>query len=91
METSSFGSWSCRRYVWQDRALVWGTDCTYHPDRNTREFMDMIYAADSPVKEILCGHLHFSWDGAVTETTRQHVFSPAFEKKIGVVTVSPLQ
>ena len=46
----------------------------------------MIYAKDSPVKEIVSGHLHFTWDGDITESTRQHVFSPAFQK-IGVITV----
>ena len=73
--------------VWQDRALVWGEDCNYRPDENTKKIMDMIYAKDSPVKEIVCGHLHFSWDGYITENTHEHVFSPAFSKKVGVITV----
>lgn len=73
--------------AWQDRALVWGEDCNYQPDANTEKFMDIIYASDSPVKEILCGHLHFTWDGYITEYVHEHVFSPAFEKKIGVITV----
>lgn len=73
--------------VWQNRALVWGEDCNYRPDANTKEFMDMVYAADSPVKEILCGHLHFSWDGYITENIHEHIFSPAFTKSVGVITV----
>ena len=73
--------------VWQERALVWGKDCNYRPDENTKKLMDIIYAEDSPVKEIVCGHLHFSWDGYITENIHEHVFSPAFSKKVGVITV----
>ena len=73
--------------VWQERALVWGEDCNYQPDQNTEELMNLIYAENSPVKEILCGHLHFSWDGYITENTHEHVFSPAFTQTVGVITV----
>lgn len=73
--------------VWQDRALVWGEGCNYTPDDNTEEFLDMLYAPDSPVKEVVCGHLHFTWDGSLTENTHQHVFSPALGKTVGVITV----
>ena len=74
--------------VWQDRALVWGDNCYYYsPDTNTQKLMDMIYASQSPIKEILCGHLHFTWDGPVTENTNEHIFSPAFEKRVGVITI----
>lgn len=73
--------------VWQNRALVWGKDCYYQPDKNTEKLMNMIYDMNSPIKEILCGHLHFTWDGQTTDHTHEHVFSPAFEEKIGVITV----
>lgn len=73
--------------VWQDRALVWGKGCYYQPDADTGEFMELIIGADSPVKEILCGHLHFGWADYVAENVHESVFSPAFEKKIGVITV----
>ena len=77
--------------VWQGRALIWGEEAYYHPDDNTMELMELIYAADSPVREIVCGHLHFSWEGYVTEKIYERVFSPAFEKKIGVITVKGSQ
>lgn len=73
--------------VWQDRALIWGEDCNYNPDETTQELLDLIYAEDSPVKEIVCGHLHFSWDGSLTKNTHQHVFSPAIGKTVGIITV----
>ena len=49
--------------------------------------MDLIYAEDSPVKEVLAGHLHFTWDGQLTENTKEHVFAPAYPGNIGVVRV----
>ena len=73
--------------MWGDRALVWGEDCTYKPDGITQEFLDMVYAKDSQVKEVLGGHLHFSWDGKLTEYTDQHVFAPSYTGNIGVVRV----
>ncbi len=76
------------RDAWNDRALLWGEDCDRQPNDVTREFLNMIYAEDTPVCQILCGHLHFSWDGHVTEKVKQHVFSAAYEGYVGVVTVS---
>lgn len=73
--------------AWAGRSLLWGREESYYKlDENVTEFLNMIYAKDSPVKEIVSGHLHFTWDGDITESTRQHVFSPAFQK-IGVITV----
>lgn len=77
----------CSKEVWGDRALVWGEDCYYTPDEITQEFLDMIYGENSLVKEVLGGHLHFSWDGQLTENTRQHVFAPAYMGNIGIIRV----
>ena len=83
------------REVYQDRSLLWGyyPDAYYFPNETeegaaTAELLEMIYSDDSPFTEILCGHLHFSWDGQVTEKVHQHVFSAAFERNIGIVTIS---
>ena len=82
------------RAVFQDRALVWGFgDCYYKPDDSpegaaTRELLEMIYSPDSPFTEILCGHLHLTWDGMVSEHVHQHVFSAAFDRTMGIITVS---
>jgi len=73
--------------VWQDRALIWGHGCYYEPNAATGELLQMIYAEDSLVKEVLAGHLHFSWDGQLTPTTGEHVFAPAVDGSIGVITV----
>lgn len=73
--------------VWQDRALIWGEDCYYVPDENTAKLLDLIYAENSLVEEVVCGHLHFSWDGYLTDTVHQHVFDDGAAGMIGVITV----
>jgi len=75
------------RKVWQDRALVWGEGCTYEPNETTSEFLDLIYAKDSLVKAVFCGHLHFTWEGKLTENSLQHVFSAMYPGRVGVITV----
>lgn len=83
--------------VYQDRALIWGRNPNltfYFPTEDTPnglatgELLDMIYAEDSPFVEVLCGHLHFSWDGQLTEKVHQHVFSAAFDRYMGLITIS---
>lgn len=70
-----------------DRELMWGPESTYVPDEVTGEFFDMIYADESPVVAIFSGHLHTMWDGKVTDKTTEHVFTPAFQKSVGIITV----
>ncbi len=77
------------REAWNDRNLTWGDDCVYEPDANMQEFLEQIYKEDSLVTEILSGHLHFTWDGYVTDHVHQHVFSPAFRNHVGIVKVVP--
>jgi len=68
-------------------ALVWGEGGNYVPDENTQELLDLVYSEDSLIQEVVCGHLHFSWDGYLTENTHQHVFSPACNGFIGTIRV----
>ncbi|MBR1390065.1 MAG: hypothetical protein IJ567_01200 [Lachnospiraceae bacterium] len=75
------------RAAWGSRELVWGSASSYVPNETTQEFLDLIYAEDSPVVEILCGHLHYTWDGYLTGNVREHVFSPAFQGVVGVITI----
>ena len=83
--------------VYQDRALIWGRNPNlthYFPTEDTPngiatgELLDMIYAEDSPFTEVLCGHMHFTWDGQLTEKVHQHVFSAAFDRHMGIITIS---
>lgn len=74
--------------VWGDRALLWGEDCFYVPNENTAQLLELVYAKDSLVKEVFCGHLHFTWDGQLTENTHQHVFDDAASGNIGIITIN---
>ncbi|MBR4673379.1 MAG: metallophosphoesterase [Victivallales bacterium] len=69
------------------RNLTWGDDCNYKPNAQTREFLDLVCAEDSPVKTVLAGHLHFSWHGMLTKTISEHLFVPSFRGNIGVIRV----
>ena len=76
------------------RDLIWSTGGTENvPDGTddgiaTAKLLELIYADDTPFVEILCGHLHTTWDGYVTEHVHEHVFGPAYDGCMGIVTVS---
>ena len=76
------------RAAWQDRNLTWGQDTTYVPDEPMQAWMDIVYGENSPVKEVLAGHLHLTWDGMINENVHEHVFPPAFNQYIGLITVT---
>ena len=73
--------------VWQDRALLWGTDCFYSPDEVTQQFLDMVFAEDSPVVAVIGAHLHFAYDDQLTEKIPQYVLDASFKGTVGVLTV----
>ena len=75
------------RLAWQDRNLCWGTDTSYVPGEKMKEWLDVVFAENSPITEILAGHLHLTWDGMVTESVHEHVFSQAFSGNIRLITV----
>ena len=77
--------------AWGGRRLYWGKDGEYYPDANTRDVMDYLYSDESPVKAVLCGHLHFAYEGPLTSDqsgTMQYVTAPAFLHYITVFTVT---
>lgn len=86
---TSLAEKSCE--VFGGKNLTWGVvfDSTGYTtaDPAGLEFLSIVYAEDSPVKEILAGHLHFMWDGPVTDSVNQHVFTPTFTKRVGYITV----
>ena len=71
----------------ENRKKLWGQDCLYRPDANTGVFLGMIYDANSPVKAVLSGHLHFFHEVQLTEQTREYVFAPAFEGNIAKIVI----
>ena len=72
----------------RNKIYYWGGE-DYMPNEITGEFLDFIYAEDTAVSQILAGHMHASWDGAITNEVSQHIFSPAYEGCIGVISVVP--
>jgi len=51
--------------------------------------MDRIFAPDTPVVEVLGGHLHFSYEGPLTETVHQRVFDASYKGTVGYVVAGP--
>ncbi|MCR4618960.1 MAG: hypothetical protein K5669_12340 [Lachnospiraceae bacterium] len=83
------------RSIYQDRALIWGNyqGYGYFPNGTaegdaTAKLLDLLYADDSPFVEVLCGHLHASWDGYISPGVHEHVFDAAFNRHYGIITVS---
>jgi len=72
----------------RNKIYYWGGP-DYQPNEVTQELLDKIYWEHTPVKQVLAGHLHASWDGMLTEKVPQHIFTPAFEGVLGVVHVVP--
>lgn len=71
----------------KERALLWGERCTYKPDDTTEEFLEMIYAEDSPVQAVLAGHLHLKYTVKLTDKITEYVFPPAFSGNITMITI----
>lgn len=78
------------RAAWDDRILCWGDGDEYDISSYStmKQLYDIVCAPDSPVIAVLAGHLHLTWDGELTSSCREHVFSAAYEDYIGLITVS---
>ena len=74
---------------WEDRSLVWGSDSYYEPDPTTQRCMDLIFDGSGHVRAVFAGHLHFRYDGPLTETIEQHVLDANYKGNISVLTVKP--
>ena len=75
------------RAAWQDRNLSWGEGTSYIPGVKMKEWMDVVYGEGSSVIEVLAGHFHLTWDGMISETVHEHIFSQMFSGNIGLITV----
>ena len=73
------------RSVWQDRNLTWGAGTSYVPGEKMSQWMDALY--NGSVVEVLAGHLHLTWDGMISDSVHEHVFSQGFSGYVGVITV----
>ena len=78
--------------AWQDRALIWGNkDCYYEPNERTQEFLDMVFAEDSPVVAVIGAHLHFAHEDQLNDKIVQYVFDASYKGTVGVITVKPAE
>ena len=72
----------------RNKIYYWGGG-KYEPNDKTKQYFSMIYSDDTPVVQVLAGHMHEKWDGMITEKVPQHIFSPAFKGVIGIVHIVP--
>ncbi len=77
------------RECWGDRVLCWGKGDTYDTEKSPvmAEMTELVCGEDSPVRAVFAGHLHATWEGDLTPSCMEHVFSAAFEDHIGLITV----
>ena len=72
----------------QGRVKLWGYDCLYQPAEDaTAIFLEMLYDAQSPVKAVLSGHLHFKYTVPLTEQLMEYVFAPSYAGNIAKIRV----
>ena len=73
---------------WGDRVLLWGEGDYYDPDEPTKEYLELLLGPSSNVAAVLAGHLHFRYEGKITDTATQYIFNPAYSGEIAVFTVT---
>jgi len=72
----------------RNKIYYWGGG-SYKPNDKTKQYFNMLYADDTPVVQVLAGHMHEKWEGLITEQVQQHIFTPAFKGTIGIVHIVP--
>ena len=69
------------------RRLYWAPGADKEPNAATAEYINLIYAEDSPVVAVLAGHLHAKWEGQVSPNAIEHIFAPCFMNNVGIVNI----
>lgn len=75
--------------AWNDRVLLWGNkeaDC-YKPDTNTAQFLELLYAEDSPIIAVIGAHLHFAYESMLTEQIPEYIFDASYKGSIGLLEI----
>lgn len=72
----------------RNKIYYWGGG-DYVPNEVTRSFFEKIYKPDTAVRQVLAGHLHAGWDGAISEQVKEHIFEPTYRGSIGIIRVVP--
>lgn len=73
--------------AWGDRKLYWGESAFYVPDEVTKRVINTIYTADN-IKGVVAGHMHFRYDGMLTDKIPQHVTDAAYKGAPTVLTIT---
>ncbi len=50
-----------------------GEDCGYELDEPSKRFLELVLEEDSPVVAVLSGHIHYEWEGNITEDIYEYV------------------
>lgn len=74
-------------YYWDEVEHGEGVTVQYKPNNITTRLLMAAYEKETCIQEVLAGHLHVKWDGRVTDTLKQHIFSPAYSGTIGIIHV----
>ncbi len=70
------------------RHLYWGSDAENVPNAEMQEFLNLIYAEDSPVVYVIGAHLHAKWDGLISEKITEHIFAPCYMGNVGIININ---
>lgn len=73
----------------KNKIYYWGGGDYIPYDSGKKYFDKIIYHENTAVKQVLAGHLHHTWDGALTDNVKQHIFTPAYEGSIGIIHIIP--
>ena len=77
------------REKWNGLELLWDYNgFPFYVGEYGERLLDLVCAPDSPVVEVLAGHLHIPYDGPLTETVHQHVFDASHKGTLGYVIIS---
>lgn len=85
--------WEMSKAIWgqgadaRSRVLLGSNSCT--PDETTQAFIDEILRADSPVKAVLAGHVHFYHKDMLNDRVTQFVAGPGFNKEVTKLILKP--
>lgn len=73
----------------KNKIYYWGGGA-YVPYEDTKTYFDtLIYSNNTAVEGVLAGHMHHTWEGQLTESVKQHIFTLAYEGYIGIVHIKP--
>jgi len=76
------------REKWNGLELLWAYNgFPFYVGEYGERLLDLVCAPDSPVVEVLAGHLHIPYDGPLTETVHQHVFDASHKGTLGYVVI----